>query len=277
MKRFLHWLFCFIVFNDSALCEDKCFIAKEKEQILKNEGECNKRHSPMSTFKILLSLIGFDSGILADEMHPVWAFQEGYDDWKESWRQPQTPKSWMKESCVWYSQVLTKKLGIQKFQDYIRKINYGNNDVSGDKDKNNAPINNGLTNSWLCSSLEISALEQIAFLEKMLEGKLPIKSSALLMTKKIMFLEELSYGWKLYGKTGTGHLINPDGTKNSDIYHGWFVGWIEKDGRRIIFACHISDKKKEKTFPSLRAKMYSKAQLIKIIDEIEKNSTCQTI
>lgn len=31
----------------------------------------------------------------------------------------QTPKSWIKESCVGYSQVLTTKLSMEKFQDYV--------------------------------------------------------------------------------------------------------------------------------------------------------------
>jgi beta-lactamase class D len=51
---------------------DSCFIAKEKNQVLKTDGNCDKRYAPMSTFKIVLSLIGFDSDILVDEMHSVY-------------------------------------------------------------------------------------------------------------------------------------------------------------------------------------------------------------
>ncbi len=51
---------------------DSCFIAKEKNQVLKTEGDCDQRYAPMSTFKIPLSLMGFDSGILVDAMNPVW-------------------------------------------------------------------------------------------------------------------------------------------------------------------------------------------------------------
>ena len=112
-------LLCSIMLSANLAFADSCFIAKEKDKVLKSEGDCDKRYAPMSTFKIPLSLIGFDSGILVDEMHPVWPFKEGYVDWREVWKQDQTPKSWMKESCVWYSQVLTKQFGMKKFQEYV--------------------------------------------------------------------------------------------------------------------------------------------------------------
>ncbi|NBO24269.1 MAG: class D beta-lactamase, partial [Chlamydiae bacterium] len=233
-------LLCSIMLSANLAFADSCFIAKEKNQVLKTEGDCDKRYAPMSTFKIVLSLIGFDSDILVDKMNPVWPFKEGYVDWREVWKQDQTPKSWMKESCVWYSQVLTTKLGMKKFQAYVTKFDYGNKDLTGDKGQNN-----GLTNAWLSSSLQISSTEQVAFLEKMLTGKLPIKPHAVAMTKNILFVEDLKNGWKFYGKTGMGSLLNADGTKNPDLYHGWFIGWIEKGDRRIIFSNHIEDDKKE--------------------------------
>lgn len=257
-------LLCSIMLSANVAFADSCFITKENGKVLKTEGDCDKRYAPMSTFKIPLSLMGFDSGILEDEMHPVWPFKEGYDDFRDVWKQDQTPKSWMKESCVWYSQVLTKQLGMEEFQAYVTKFDYGNKDISGDKGQDN-----GLTNAWLSSSLQISSTEQVGFLQKMLTGKLPIKPHAVLITKNILFVEELKNGWKFYGKTGMGSLFNADGTKNPDLYHGWFIGWIEKSDRRIIFSNHIEDSKKEEIGASQRAKANAKEKMIKIIDQIE--------
>lgn len=259
-------LLCSIILSANVAFADSCFIAKENRKVLQSEGDPEKRYAPQSTFKIPLSLIGFDSGILVDEMHPVWPFKEGYVDWREVWKQDQTPKSWMKESCVWYSQVLTKQLGMKKFQEYVTKFDYGNKDLTGDKGSNN-----GLTNAWLSSSLQISSAEQVAFLQKMLAGKLPVKPHAVAMTKNILFVEELKNGWKFYGKTGMGSLLNADGTKNPDLYHGWFIGWIEKGDRRIIFSNHIEDDKKEEIGASQRAKADAKEKMEKIIDQIEGN------
>lgn len=254
---------CSIILYTGSVFASQCFMAKEKDQIIDQKGDCNKRYAPCSTFKIALSLIGYDLGILVDETHPVWPFKEGYVDWQDAWIQDQTPQSWIKKSCVWYSQVLTKQLGMKKFQDYVIKLSYGNMDLSGDKG-----INNGLTNAWLSSSLEISTIEQITFLEKLLKGALPVSNLAHFMTKNILFVEEIKNGWKLYGKTGSGVLLSKDRTKKLELQHGWFIGWIEKEDRKIIFSNHIADEKKEDSFASLRAKADAKERLIKIIDQI---------
>lgn len=240
----------------------QCFIAKEKHKVLKIEGGCEKRYSPCSTFKIALSLIGFDSKILKDEQNPKWEFKQGYVDWRENWKYDHVPQSWMKNSCVWYSQELTKKIGMDEFQKYINKFDYGNMDLSGDIGKDN-----GITNSWLSSSLEISSLEQVGFLEKLVNNELPVSEHATFMTKNILFVEDLSDGWRLYGKTGMGSLLSSDRTTKLDINHGWFIGWIEKGDRKIIFSNHIVDDKKEEESTSIRAREDTKKKLKSIIDD----------
>lgn len=259
------FLFSIMLLIDTALAS-KCFIIKEKNQIIHQEGDCDKRYAPMSTFKIVLSLIGYDTGILIDKNYPVWPFKEGYVDSREEWKKDHTPQSWMKESCVWYSQILTKQLGTKRFQDYVKKFAYGNRDLSGDMGRDN-----GLTNCWLSSSLEISSIEQILFLEQLLTNKLPVSKHAYVMTKNILFLENLKDDWKLYGKTGMGSLLSTDRNKKLNINHGWFIGWIEKGNRQIIFAIHIADSKKEDTYVSLRAKANAREKLMQIINNIGNN------
>jgi beta-lactamase class D len=116
---------------------------------------------------------------------------------------------------------------------------------------------------------KISPEEQAIFIEKLLANTLPVSEHAQTMTKNILFVEELKNGWKLYGKTGMGNLLNADETKNPDLYHGWFIGWISKGDVKIIFVNHITDSKKEETFASLRAKADAKEKLTKIIDKQE--------
>jgi beta-lactamase class D len=182
----------------------------------------NERISPYSTFKITLSLIGYDVGILKDEKTPTWDFQEGYDDFLELWKGPQTPQSWMKYSCVWYSKVLALQLGLEKIQNYLTSIEYGNEDMSG------GLAQPGPTNvAWINSSLKISPKEQVNFIQKMIRGQLPISPNSIQMTKLLLFKEESPDGWKLFGRTG----------------YGWFVGWIEKDHNFFPFAYHICEQK----------------------------------
>lgn len=257
-----------ILFGMMLLCsawgQSSCFLVVENQNLLKNEGkECTQRFSPASTFKIALSLMGFDSGILKDDFHPEWSFKKDYELFLNVWKYPHNPHSWMRDSCVWYSQVLTKKLGMARFKNYVDEFHYGNQDLSGDK-------NNGLTHSWFSSSLAISPREQIEFLQKIVTKKLPVNNQAFIRTKNIMYLQELAGGWKLYGKTGNGSQLSKDENEKLSLQHGWFVGWIEKEGRVLSFVQHITDNKQHSTFASFRAKNETMNQLFYLINELEK-------
>jgi beta-lactamase class D len=265
MKKSILFLSLGLLLGTQANAATTCFLAKKNNKVIKQEGDCKTRYTPQSTFKIALSLLGYDAGILKNEAQPKWPFKEGYDPVINVCNGSHNPRSWMRDSCVWYSQVLTQKLGMERFKEYVVKFNYGNQDISGDKGKNN-----GLTNAWLSSSLEISPEEQITFLQNLVDNKLSVSKKSYEMTKKILFREELPGGWKLYGKTGNGNQLNLDKTKKLDLQHGWFVGWIEKNRQIIIFASHITDDKKEDIFASFRARDEAKNKLWKLIDELEK-------
>jgi beta-lactamase class D len=267
MKQYILILSAIMLLSTKSLASENCFIAKEHNVILQKDGDCSKRYSPCSSFKIALALMGYDTGVLKDETHPEWRFKPEYEAFLDSWKNPQNPTTWMKNSCVWYSQVLTQQLGMKKFQDYVNKFNYGNLDVSGDIEKNN-----GLTHAWLSSSLEISPEEQVIFLEKFLANVLPVSKHANDMTKNIIYIEDLPNGWKLYGKTGSGYLLNADRMGMLEIKHGWFVGWIEKGNKNIIFVNHIVDSKKEENHAGPRAKEQTKEKLQKLIKKIENSN-----
>lgn len=234
-----------ILITNIALAD--CFIVQEKDKIIVQEGECSAAYPPESSFKIALSLIGFDSTVFKDENNPVWDLPRGVDPYINVCKGTHSPRTWMKNSCLWYSRVLTKELGIKKFQEYVTKFNYGNMDLSG-----------GLTESWISSSLKISPMEQIQFLQKITTRKLPLAKKSYDLTKKIMHIQELSGGWNLYGKTGSGKL------------HGWFVGYIEKNGRTIEFVSHIVDTKKQNTVASFRARNEALNKLWYVIDDLER-------
>lgn len=106
------------------------------------------------------------------------------------WKQSHNPRLWLANSCVWYSQVITKKLGLELFSDYTVRFNYGNQNVSGDQG-----MNNGLSNFWLSSSLSISPREHINFLNRLVANTLPVSIDAQVQTKNIMYQETLMAGW----------------------------------------------------------------------------------
>ncbi len=210
---------------------------------------CDVRNSPASTFKVALSVMGFDADILQDAHAPAWPYKEEYKAWRESWKQTTDPTYWLKESVVWYSQQLTLKLGMERFQRFVDGFDYGNRDLSGDPGRHN-----GLTRAWLSSSLQISPAEQIAFLRKLLAHKLPVSARAQAMTMEIMPTFQVAEGWMVQGKTGTGSQRKADGTLDDDRQFGWFVGWARKGDRQLVFARLIKDHEHIESTAGFRAR-----------------------
>ena len=222
--------------------ENFLLINGETDEVVTEMGpHIDQQFSPCSTFKITLSLMGYDAGILKDQETPVWDFQEGYDDFLESWKASLSPQAWMTRSCVWYAKVLALELGSEKMQSYLALLEYGNQDISGGLAKP-GPENP----AWICSSLKISPREQVHFIQKMVQRKFPISPNAIDMTKVLLFKEELSERWKLFGKTGSGSIVGQDSKK---LEVRWFVGWIEKD--QIFFPFAYQLRKEEVDFSQI--------------------------
>lgn len=203
----------------------------DSNDVLGLEGDVEKRFPPCSTFKIPISLMGFNDNILQDENQPVWECRDEYAQdvlrMLDFWKVPHHPALWMQNSCVWYSQIITRKMGMAGLKNYVDGFDYGNRDLSGDPGKNN-----GLVRAWLSGSLAISPVEQVGFLKKMLAGRLPVRAHAVEMTRKLVRAGDIGGGRTLFAKTGSGYL-GPD--RSQQI--GWFVGWIEEGARKTLFAC----------------------------------------
>lgn len=201
------------------------------------EGRCEQRFTPASTFKIAMAAMGFDSLYLKNAHAPVLLFREGYPDWGgEAWKQPTDPTRWLKYSVVWYSQQLTHALGQAKVENYARKFGYGNANLSGD-----AGRNNGLDRGWISSSLQISPVEQVVFLRKLVNGKLPISRRATELTEAVVEETTLPSAWIVKGKTGMAYPRKPDYSFDEEHPWGWFVGWAKKGDRTYVFARLIQD------------------------------------
>jgi beta-lactamase class D len=193
------------------------------------EGASSTRHSPCSSFKIAIALMGFDSGVLQDPHHPVLDYQPGYYAPVAHMKETTDPTIWLRDSVVWYSQQATKKLGMQRFQAYVNKFDYGNRDLSGHPGKHD-----GLTWAWLMTSLAISPDEQVGFIRRLLGRTLTISNHAYDMTIAGMPVFTTAGGWTIRGKTGSG--VWQDSGANAGKQQGWFVGWAEKNERQLAFA-----------------------------------------
>lgn len=183
-----------------------------------NQPRAAERFTPASTFKIPNSLFGLESGIITDENHLLkW---DGVKRWRKEWNQDNTLASAIKYSVVWYYQELARQIGKVKTEKYLKDIGYGNCRV-GEK----------VDYYWLDNSLKISAEEQIAFLKRFYDYKLPFSKRSVDIVKKIMPEEKYQKSVMKF-KTGTGN--KEDGT-----WIAWLVGYVEKKGNVYFFAFNI--------------------------------------
>jgi beta-lactamase class D len=86
------------------------------------------------------------------------------------------------------------------------------------------------------SSLTISPEGQIHFLLRFFARTLPVSNYAYDMTLATIPQYPAAGGWTVHGKTGSGWLRDSDGKINESRPQGWFVGWAEKNGQRVVFA-----------------------------------------
>jgi beta-lactamase class D len=185
-----------------------------KFYIRHNEEQCNTRYSPCSTFKIPNSLIGLETGVIADENFVIQWDSVKRD--REVLNGNHDLSTAIKNSVVWYYQELARRVGEEKMKHYVDTIDYGNMDISG-----------GLDRFWLGSSLEISAEEQVQFLYKLYTDSLPFSKRNMEIVKNIIIQDTLKNGAVFSGKTGTGNDL------------GWFVGTVQLVSNLYIFATNI--------------------------------------
>ncbi|HWV20068.1 MAG TPA: class D beta-lactamase [Devosia sp.] len=218
--------------------------------VLHQEGDCETRVTPASTFKVALAVMAYDAGIITSAHEPKLPFKQGYADWMgASWRQDTDPAMWMANSTVWYSQRLAEMLGAEGLTAYGRKFAYGNADFAGDPGKDN-----GLERSWISSSLKISPLEQAGFVAALVDGKLPVSPAAMAGAMELVQQGGTSDGWVLQGKTGSAYPRQADGNFDRARGWGWYVGWADKDGQRLVFVRLAQDEKRHSVSGGLRAR-----------------------
>jgi len=187
-----------------------------KEFII-NEERSEQRFLPASTFKIPNTLIVLQEGIINDENEIIkW---DGKDKGLPEWNKDQNLKTALPSSCIWFYQELAKKVGIEKYSEYLNQIDYGNKKVGIRAD-----------NFWLEGDIRISAKEQIDFLKKVYTEEYNFKEDYYKILKELM-IEEKNAEYTLRGKTGWVQRINPQ--------IGWYVGYVETANDTWFFACNL--------------------------------------
>ena len=178
-----------------------------------NEARAKQRFLPASTFKIPNAIIGLDEGSITDENESFhW---DGKPKPIPEWERDHTLDSGMKYSVVWMFQEIARRTGKARMREWIDRLDYGNRDISG-----------GIDLFWLQGGLRVSAMEQVEFLHRLAEGRLPATQRAQRLVRQALVIER-TRDYTLYGKTGT----QPTGP---NAIH-WWVGWVERKGRPVAY------------------------------------------
>jgi bla regulator protein BlaR1 len=202
---------------------DGCFVMYDKkndEYYIYNKTHSIKRISPYSTYKIFSGLFALEEKVIIEDASLLRWDNIIYP--YDTWNQDHTLNTAMTNSVNWYFNELDNRVGLQTLQQYFKRVNYGNGDLSG-----------GLSNYWLESTLKISPMEQVQILNNLYHNKYAFNNNNVLTIIKSLKLSE-SEGSTLFGKTGTGMIDN----KN---VNGWFVGFVEANDNTYFFATNIQN------------------------------------
>ena len=141
-----------------------------------------QRLAPCSTFKIYNTLIGLELGLLKG-LDDSWYTWDGVHRNYDAWNRNLTLREAFNVSAVPAYQILARQIGVDRMRSYIEKISYGNEDISA-----------GVDVFWLPDpgrvSIVISADEQVALLNKLLDGKLPFSERNVAILRNVMKVAE---------------------------------------------------------------------------------------
>lgn len=189
---------------------------------------------PASTFKIVNSLIGLQTGKISnDSMVIKW---DGVKRWNADWNQDLNMYNAFRMSSVPYYQEVARRIGKDTMQLWLDSLRYGTRKIT-----------TAIDSFWLDNSLKITADEELGLVKKLYFDQLPFFKSYQETVKRAMLFEDnanyrLGYktGW---GFTEKGHAI------------GWIVGWIEENKHPYFFVLNIESPDKDFDMKPVRIKM----------------------
>jgi len=213
----------------------------QQKRYYSNDFDWAKRGQlPASTFKIPNSLIALEIGTVKNDSTLLkW---DGKKRYLKVWEKDMIFRQAFHLSCLPCYQELSRQAGEEQMHTWVEKLGYGKmvfDSTSFDK-------------FWIRGESRINAFEQIDFLIRFHEKKLPISARTDKIAKRMM-IKEQNDQYVLRAKTG---LSNAKKELN-----GWFVGYVEKGKNLYFFATNLDQKPgtPDKQFMPLRIDLTMKA------------------
>jgi len=213
-----------------------CFVLREaaKTNVVRKGGaECARRTMPASTFKIPHAMIALETGVIDERETIAIPLSQDFP----SWGGDHTLRTATHDSVFPFFQVLARRIGPEREKEWLRKLDYGNQDASGQVDR-----------FWVNGTLRISPDEQVAFLEKLVTGKLPVSPHTVDYVRSAV-----THPPGTYYATGQDHRIEdwPAGATlwaKSGFSGGrdrvsWYVGGMQRGARQWVFAARVAGAK----------------------------------
>jgi len=189
---------------------------------------------PASTFKIVNSLIGLQTGQIEDDSMVIkW---DGVVRWNPEWNRDLSMYSAFRVSSFPYYQEVARRIGKDTMKFSLDSLVYGTKKITTKIDT-----------FWLDNSLKIKPDEELGLVKKLYFDQLPFFKRNQEIVKRAMLFEDNS-NYKLSYKTGWGN------TKNGHEL-GWIVGWIEENRHPYFFVLNIESPDPKFDMFKIRMKM----------------------
>ena len=185
----------------------------------------SERFIASSTFKIPNALLAIDRGVASGATQPYPGpnpnFEvDGAPFLPAVCEGDLTLATALVNSCIPIFQGIARAIDLPTFERAVKQFDYGNEDLRG------AVVDR----FWLDGPLEISAREQVDFLQRLERGALPVSRRALREVREMLVLQRDRCA-TLHGKTGYVFTTAPR--------VGWWVGRLENGRSTYTFALNL--------------------------------------
>lgn len=179
---------------------------------------------PASTFKIVNSLIGLQTGVISsDSMVIKWdSVKRSVADWNKDLSMYEA----FRVSAVPYYQEVARRIGKERMEYWLDTVNYG----AGPKDTA-FRISTTIDTFWLDNSLKITPDEQLGLMKLLYFNQLPFFKAYQEKVKQAMLFENRTQ-YRLGYKTGWAK-------KENGNQLAWVVGWIEENNHPYFFVLNF--------------------------------------
>ncbi|MBM3922987.1 MAG: class D beta-lactamase [Sphingomonadales bacterium] len=195
---------------------------------------------PASTFKIVNSLIGLQTGkISSDSMIIPW---DGVVRSVPEWNQDLSMYRAFRASSVPYYQEVARRIGKDTMQFWVDSMGYG-----AMNDTAKVVLTSAVDTFWLDNSIRITPDAQLGLVKRLYFNQLPFFRTYQEMVQRAMLIESNTL-YRLAYKTGTG--TAPNGNTIN-----WVVGWVEENNHPYFFVLNTESTPGNPLLPERRKQL----------------------